>query len=482
MTKLYSPICSLHGKKVLLINPPWKMHKGNMWKAVASCYPSLGLALIASYLEHCGGTVTIKDMQAESGNFKDLEDMAAPDVVGITATSVLIEDAVLIASTVHRIWKDVKVVIGGVHASIEPLEVLSHSDVDYVIRGEGERSMALLVAGVEKEMIPGLSMLNEDGSYWEHPNIDNIEELDAMPMPAFHLLPMHLYRSPLGGALRQPSISLFSSRGCPGSCTYCHSSLGKTIRYRSPDSIHSEISLLYHTYGIREYSFYDDTFCSSNERVRALCQLLLDQGPDITWTCMSRINYAEKHTLDLMGKSGCHMICYGVESADPQILKNIRKGINLNKVKDVVIMTRAAGIRTRLSFMFGNPGETIETMQKTLRFALDINPDLVQFNITTPYPGTEMFRWADENNYLSTKDWSQYDLHNIVMHLPTVTPQEISDFYMKAYRAFYFRPSFVIRQIKYFLLHPSIFAYFGLSYLNMIRALFVKPSMNKGRF
>jgi radical SAM superfamily enzyme YgiQ (UPF0313 family) len=148
------------------------------------------------------------------------------------------------------------------------------------------------------------------------------------------------------------------------------------------------------------------------------------------------------------------MICYGVESANVDILKNIRKGINLKQVKSVVKMTQQAGIRTRLSFMYGNPGETADTMRQTLDFAFEMQPDLVQFNITTPYPGTEMFQWADANGYLATKDWSKYDLYNVVMQLPSITAREIHEFYRYSYRKFYRSPAFIFRQISYLIRHP----------------------------
>jgi len=226
------------------------------------------------------------------------------------------------------------------------------------------------------------------------------------------------------------------------------------MRYRSPQSIVNEISMLQKRYGIKEIGFYDDTFASAPARVRAFCELLLANKIRITWTCMSRINYADPVTLKAMAQAGCHMICYGVESANIEILKNIRKGINLDRVKPVVEMTQQAGIRTRLSFMYGNPGETMETMKETLSFALKMQPDLVQFNVTTPYPGTEMFKWADANGLLLTKDWSKYDFYNVVMHLPSLTAKEIHTFYRDSYRRFYRSPFFIRRQLSYLIRHP----------------------------
>ena len=391
-----------------------------------------------------------------------------PNFIGLTATTVLAKSAYMLSEKLRSVWPSAKIVFGGVHPTLAAEEVLREGRADYVIRGEGERSMAMLVGGIEPNKIKGLAMLQQ-GQYWEHPEKDEIEDLDSLPFPSYHLLPMHRYYSPLGGALREPSISLFSTRGCPGCCTYCNSSLSRHMRYRSPQSIVAEIAVLQERYGIKEISFYDDTFASDPTRVRKFCSLLRSNKIGVTWTCMSRINYADPVTLRAMAQAGCHMICYGVESANEEILKTIKKGINLNQVESVVRMTQQAGIRTRLSFMYGCPGETVETMRQTLDFALRIKPDLAQFNITTPYPGTEMFKWADANGYLITKDWSQYDLYNVVMKLPTVAAEELQAFYRYSYRRFYRNPSFIIRQIRYLVQHPMFTLFFLFTVLQGMR-------------
>lgn len=461
----------LCGKNILLINPAWNIQVRSIWAKVASCYPSIGLALIAALLEKNGATVRIMDLQAEPGRFNSLGSLQEPDFVGITTTTVLAKRSYDISKHIRKLWPGVRIVFGGVHPTLVPREVLESSAADYVIRGEGERSMLKLVAGLEPQDIPGLAVLRQ-GEYWEHPAVDEIEDLNSLPFPSYHLLPMRRYHPPVGGALREPSISLFSTRGCPGRCTYCNSSLSRHMRYRSARSIVEEIEMLQYAYGIKEIGFYDDTFASDPQRVRTFCELIKSRKINITWTCMSRINYADPATLAAMAQAGCHMICYGVESANPGILREIRKGINLNQVRPVVAMTQKAGIRARLSFMYGNPGETVETMRQTLDFALKMRPDLVQFNITTPYPGTEMYKWADAHGYLKTKDWSQYDFYNVVMKLPTVTAEEIYAFYRYSYRKFYMSPFFIFRQIAYLIRYPLFLFRLALTSLKRMCGVF----------
>jgi hypothetical protein len=168
MTDIEKPICDLGRKKVLLINPPWKIASNNVWKSVASCYPSIGLALIASYLEHCNAKVEIIDMQATSGDDSLLHSVDKPDFVGITSTTVIFNEACKTAEMIRGLWEDVKIVLGGVHPTIMPEEVLKKSPADYVIIGEGEKSMAKLVGGFPPEQIEGLAM-NLDGNYWAIP-------------------------------------------------------------------------------------------------------------------------------------------------------------------------------------------------------------------------------------------------------------------------------------------------------------------------
>ena len=391
----------LKDKYVLLVNPPWNPSRATkeffLRKAIVKrCYPPLGLGYLASYLEKCGTKVKIVDMQAQEGSLGVLAGARKPDFVGITATTVLINNAYDVAEQAKLLWPETPVVMGGIHITIRPREVLQNPHVDYIIRGEGEKSLALLVGGEDLERVPGLAYL-ENGHYREHPVTGYVENLDAIPMPSYHLMPMHLYNPPLGGALRSPSISIFSSRGCPGKCTYCVSAITKRTRFHSALKVVEEIEHLMANYGIREVTFYDDTFCSNRKRTREFCQLLIDRKIDLTWTCFSRIDFTDQQTLELMAKSGCHMICFGIENADKDILNTINKNIKLEMVIPITRMTQKAGIRVRHSFMLGLPGETRETLENTVRFAIKANPEAWK-NYNTYSPAYRRIRVAYIDN------------------------------------------------------------------------------------
>ena len=275
-----------------------------------------------------------------------------------------------------------------------------------------------------------------------------IDDLDSLPYPAYHLLPIKHYRPSTGNYKRLPGMSIISSRGCPGRCTFCNTdACGKKVRFRSAENIIGEIELLQKKYGVREISFYDDTFTAFKANVLKFCRLIRDKKIDITFSCMSRVDMVDFETLKAMREAGCHQIGYGIESASPQIMAAIKKPITLERVKSAVDDTRRAKIDVRGMFMFGNPGETKETMEQTLRLAKELRCDIAVFNIATPYPGTEMFSWAKEKGYLMHEDWGRYDLSHCVMRLPTVAVEEIETFYRKAYRAFYMRLGYIVRRI-----------------------------------
>ena len=444
-------------KKVLLIDPPWIIeNKSNLWKNVGSCLPSLGLAYIASYLEKHNHHVKILDCTAEQISLDLIEEKLKkydkPDFIGLTASTPLINNALEIAKIAKSLFPETKTILGGVHPSVLPGEVLSNPSVDFVVRDEGEETFKEIVEGKPPKDILGLSYKKVNEATGNTEKVHNsprplIKNLDEIPPPAYHLLPMDKYYPAIGNYKRLPAMSLFATRGCPGRCTFCHRAFRGIVRPRSAINIINEIKLLQKNYGIKEISFYDDTFTLFKKVVDEFCDIITKEKIDITWSCFTRVDHIEENLLSKMKKAGCHLILFGVETADKQIMKNINKNISLDQVIKVVKAARKIGIETRASFLFGNPGETKETIKKTIDFAIKLDPDEVQFNITTVYPGTEMYNWANEKGYILTKDWNKYNMSEIVMELPTIKPEELKEYYSLAHRKFYLRPKIIIRRL-----------------------------------
>ncbi len=440
--------------KILLINPPWVIGEDkNLWKSVASCWPSLGLAYIAAVLEKASHKVFYLDCSAEQYTVKDsaraLEKYDKDlDFVLLTATTPLINNALTIAAAAKNIFLHAKIVMGGAHPSVLPDEVMADEDVDYVVIDEGEETIKELVEGQNPAEILGLCF-KKNGQIIKNTLRPLIHDLDSIPPPAYHLLPMDKYYPAVGSYKRLPAMILFATRGCPGRCTYCYRSFRGVVRKRSAASILNEIKILQRDYGIKEVAFYDDTFTLFKDVVKEFCDIIKKEKIDITWSCFTRVDYVNEELLKLMKQAGCHLILFGVESADEQILKSIKKNISLKQVEEVVKLARNIGIETRASFMFGNQGETEETIKKTIDFAIKLDPDEAQFNIAMAYPGTELFNWAKERGYIKTFNWNDYSYSNIVFEMPNLDRAKLQYYYELAHRRFYFRPKIIFRRFMH---------------------------------
>ncbi len=436
--------------RVLFINPPWVRRKDNVWHNVASIMPPLGLAWMAAVLERDGHQVSIFDAHAKRVGLDQfpsyLSRLGRFDIVGITATTALIINGLEIARMVKTWCPQAMVVLGGVHPTVLPEEVLAEPAVDLVVRGEGEQTIRQLATEKPLREIQGISF--REGQRIQHnPDQVLIEDLDSLPIPAYHLLPMDKYHPAIGAAKRQPAVSVLATRGCFGRCTFCYRIFGKRLRVRSGRKVAEEVKFLQDNYGIKEACFYDDTFTVLKKEVYAFCEALDELKLDITWSCFSRTDTVDEKLLERMKKSGCHQIMYGIESASAQILNNIGKRTTIEESEYAVRVAQEAGLDVRTAFMIGNPGETEQTLKEMLAFAIKLDPELVTFNITTPFPGTEMFKWADEKGFLITKNWADYDLAHPVMELPTISCEKLQKFYRKAHIKFFLRPRYIIKRI-----------------------------------
>jgi anaerobic magnesium-protoporphyrin IX monomethyl ester cyclase len=440
---------------VLLINPPWeKPSDDNRARfKVVSCLPSLGLGYVAASLEKAGVGVRILDLNIDriaSGELavylKNLE--PRPLWCGITSAATTLYAAFDIAGICKKAFPEAKTVMGGVQPTVTPDLVLANDAVDYVVRGEGETAMVELAKGNPVETILGLSFKHE-GRITHNPDRPPIEDLNAIPFPAYHLFDIRKYHPPEALFRRLPAINLITARGCPFRCTYCATQTiwpGK-LRLRSIENVIEELRILTQRHGIREISFSDDTLVTMRPRIVQLCEDILKKKIDITWSCNAIVKFIDEDVLRLMKRAGCHHICYGIESADVQILKNINKNISLADAERAIRLTKKAGIACRASFMYGNPGETEESMRRTLDFALRTDPDFALFNITTPYPGTPMYQWAKQNRYLLSEDLSLFTASRCLLRLPTVTPEIIEAATAHAWKTFYKRPRYMLGRL-----------------------------------
>jgi radical SAM superfamily enzyme YgiQ (UPF0313 family) len=436
---------------ILLLSPPWIIEKGSFWKGLIANTPSLGLGYLAASLEKNGLSAEIYDASAEGKSLEDVRkkvlDNKGIDWIGISTTSYQYKMALNVAQIVRENSPGTRIIMGGVHPTLFPDEILSSAFVDFVVRNEGEITLPELMRGENPGRIPGISF-KDNGRIVHNPDRPWIENLDDIPYPAYHLLPMGKSELTLGAAKRWPAVMLIGSRGCRFNCSFCTTAaMGSKFRYRSAENILGEIKLLTDKYGIREIHFQDDSFTLNRERVLKLCGLIKENKIDISWLCMANAVALDEEVLVHMKEAGCHQICMGIESGNEHILKDLNKPVRLDQVRKAVAMVKKAGIDARGSFMVGCPGETEETIKKTINFAKELDLDLISVTILTPLPGSRLYKWAKEMGYLMSDDWSEYTTVNSVMRLPTIEPEAVNRWHRKFYRKFYLRPSFLVKHI-----------------------------------
>jgi radical SAM superfamily enzyme YgiQ (UPF0313 family) len=441
--------------KVILINAPYLDVYGSI--NVGENYAfALGIGYIAAVLKRRGHDVRILEPEAahmtreQVAEYLRIED---PDVVGITCATANFNGARMLMELVKRSVGAVTV-LGGVHASALPVQTLRDCpQFDYIVVGEGEYAMVELLEALDASRsdlsaIKGLAWRREGRIVVNEPR-SLIADLDELPFPARELVDLSHYRPQVHLDLGLPSATMITSRGCPNRCTFCASevTLGHPFRAHSPAYVLREIEHLVDTYGIRHVIFVDDTFTMHKKRCAEICRRIIARGLDIKWYCFARVNTMDEDLLKLMRRAGCYSVLFGVESADQRILKEMKKGITVEQARKAIRLANRAGLKTLASFIFGSPGETHETIEKTIRFALETNPTIASFNRMVPYPGTELYRTAYVPRYGEVADWNQFvpkadDVIEITEHLSAADIQRAT---VEAFRRFYLRPRQMMR-------------------------------------
>lgn len=282
-----------------------------------------------------------------------------------------------------------------------------------------------------------------------------IQSLDDLPMPMHELLPLQTYRMPL---IKGPFTFIVTSRGCPAGCTYCikHVSYQYSTRVRSPELIMQEMWRLKEL-GIHNIHMYADLFTVSRNQVVELCQRMIAENIKIHWTCNSRVDFVDEEMLRWMGKAGCHLISWGIESGNEQILKHVRKGAYPEKAEQALRWAKQAGIMNWGYFIIGLPGETEETIRQTIDFAKKLPLDIALFHVAAPYPGTPFFfEVVKEGWFRKGTRWEMVDMdQGTVLDYPNLSAERLLYWQKKAFREWAFRPGPALTYAKMLLSDPS---------------------------
>ena len=422
-------------------------------KTATPISPPLGLAYIAAVVREKGYDVKILEANALDLTHEQIKKEILdykPDYVAMSATSSLIEEVNKIANICPN---EAKVILGGIHASSMPEEVLrDYKRIDILVRGEGEETIVEILAGKPFEEINGISYRKREEIIHNKDSIF-IQDLDSLPFPARDLLPMNKYFS---FETRRPVIDyIVSGRGCPYRCTFCADFItsGRKLRIRSAENIVAEIEHLIKSFGVQEIDFQDDNFTFYADRVFRFCDLMVKGGLNkkIIWRVSNGVR-CDKLTFPMLKKmkeAGCYMLSLGIESGNQEILNKMRKAEKLEDVRNAANWCYQVGIESRGLFIFGNLGENEKTMQQTIDFAKSLPLDTATFHVCIPMPKTEYWEIIKKEGKFLDVGWEGYTAYSdgAFVH-GDVTPELMSRMQKKAYREFYIRPSFVMKRLK----------------------------------
>ena len=411
------------------------------------------LLQVASLLIAAGHRVRLLDANGTDASFADVESWlrASPyDVLIFRFTPTTFDHDLRVARISKEVRPDARTVGICWTLRTKPLEVLQEApDLDVYLRHEYENVATQLVSALEDatplDGVPGIAF-RDDGHVRVTADARPIHDFDAVPLPAYDLLPS-LDPYFISARACRPFTIVYSSKGCPYACSFC-TVARTTWKYRSPENVLEELRYLQDRHRIRTVSFFDETFTMSKKRVVALCEGMKQEGLHIRWYCNTRVHLVDADLLRLMRSAGCAGISYGVESGNQGILDSVSKQASVGQAEQAIRWAKEAGIRTYCAFILGLPGETRETAQDTIRFALRALPNGAQFNVLAPYPGTELYETLRQRGVLQEVDWRSLHQDEAAVATDGLSREELNHLRKLAYRSLYFSPRWWAQNLR----------------------------------
>jgi len=415
----------------------------------------LGLLYIANVCREAGHHVKVCDLTFgyDISHVSSYLAACPCDVVCLYVMSPMVPAALALARLVKQRNPTTVVVTGGPHPTIFPEEMLASDAVDVVVMGEGERTIRELLSAIE----PGISRYAAiQGLAWKDRNNivvnaprELITDLDALSFPDradLDTLEGYMHLAGIKISFGRRMLNLIASRGCSFNCSFCQPALGRIhghqVRYRTPENVFQEIEYLREKWGVQTVWFEDDTLTFRKDWLTAFCGIMSRAAPAVSWSCNSRLDLVDEQTLRMMREAGCELIRYGLESGSQEVLdRDFEKGIRLNQVKHVFSLTRALGIRTYAYVMIGGRHETAASIEETRRFLSDIKSDFVQIAITTPLPGTRLWRAMHDDHNILIRSSRHEDIQlfgKCNYDTPALPAEEVERLYVSLFNQFHF--------------------------------------------
>lgn len=442
--------------KVFLGNAPWEkdefygVRAGSRWPHFESIHSEympfpFFLAYSSALLKREGFEVDIVDGIAERMSelaFLDRLESFQPDCVVFEVSTISIRtDLEYARKTRERLGKEVRIIFCGLHTHMtEPEFLIEHGDIDMVMIGEYEMTLLELVTklreGLSAAGVEGTLVRTDSGEVIKAEPRDILKDLDYLPWPDRSSLPMDHYLDTPGNIPR-PSVQMWASRGCPYQCVFCAWPQimygGHRYRYRDPVKVVDEMEYLIKEKGFRSVYFDDDTFNIGKKRILAICNEICQRKLNVPWAIMARADTMDEEMLVALKAAGMCALKYGVESADQTLVDRAGKGLDLQKVREIVKKTKDMGIFIHLTFTFGLPGETKESIDKTIELAKELDPDSLQFSIITPFPGSLLYQELEQKGHLISKNWEEYDGYSTaVIKTDTLSKEDLEGALHKA--------------------------------------------------
>lgn len=453
--------------KILLINPDYYNHifsNSRVRAAISRGTTQLGLACIAAPLAESGHEVKVLDLNLSDDPELELRKEIIrfnPEFAAITSTTPLIKKTYRIADSIKKINNKVFIIAGGPHPSALPEDVLNESRIDCVVQGEGDFTLKMIVEEGPSGSVPNIFYRENGAIVGSSAGKVPIDDLDALPFPAYELFDIKSYSQPGISSRKKPLGYLETSRGCYAKCIFCNKNIhGYKIRGKSPLRVVDEMERMLKL-GFREIHIIDDIFTANMNRAHKVCEEILKRGLKFPWYPRGgiRVDRVNKDLLKIMKRAGCYRIPFGIESGSQRVIDHIDKRITLEEAEKAVREAKDAGLETECYFMLGNPTETEEDIKKTIDFAVKLDPDYAKFAISIPLPGTVMFDRMLENGQIKTMDWDKYNfsISPMELYFHDTLPWDVIDRYERlSYRKFYFRPGYILRMIYKTVLNGTV--------------------------
>ncbi|MFO8184278.1 MAG: radical SAM protein [Candidatus Aegiribacteria sp.] len=440
--------------RVLLVNPPSAVgvyDRSKIRVAITSA-PFITLATLAGELLKEGHQVRIADLMVETNPFGVYREALLefrPEYVGITFTTPLFHEAAELAAMAHELLPGSTTIAGGIHASTLPGESLEEGGFDIVVLGEGERTLAEVVSGADPGTVRGIAFGKGDG-YTETRPRELIEDLDRLPLPAWQLHDLSRYRSPHIASRKNPVGYMETNRGCNHYCTFCSQRIfGHSVRSKSSRRVVDEMFRMLEL-GFQDIHIKDDNFTADIERAKETCRLLIDEKFPAPWALPTGVNVedVDMEFFSLAREAGCYQISFGIESGVPGILSNVNKNQSPERMRNAVVMAHRAGLETVGFFMMGLPGDTEETMRRSIRFARSLPLTYAKASMTLPFPSSALYRQIKKDGRILSEDWRMYNFHSTseVWKHENLDWDTIRRYYSLFHRKFYFRLSYMWRR------------------------------------